>query len=500
MQFIRRNRRPANNDFSPLAPSTSAVVLRDLSPLDGKLDRKQANSPTLRPKRWPGLLLMSTGSSRSYRWKDSSSSHSRGMMIFEECLHENTTELTTDMNLLASGSTHPMDKSDPQPFSISMASQYMLESCNSSNNDPVSYEIEKHQLDELGYLRFRYTCLADALTAEKTNHKPVFYFQAQVPGDVYAGREIFSHPLIVEAAETLFVTVCCPPSCIQQLPMPRTLSGKICCTRVNLLDEIGRPLVPLVSGDELTRAGLVSAMVRALETSGLPVPRYLSLFLQEEMGRMNLGASGETRLRSSRVCFAMRDPAVAEADFGGLCGVLATRAGSMDQQKVVEVTYDSKLLSFGALVRFALQHKAGDVTFYRTNEERMAATIEVCRAQQSSAVVAYDHSFKACYDPKHALRRTPMRFVPLTPLQATRANRLIHYGSFDEAVQLLSPRQGMILTKAMRITAQKLLHEVVDETILLAWKSVCYHEHPKVLQHHAEPLSDDSDDDDNVYN
>jgi hypothetical protein len=51
---------------------------------------------------------------------------------------------------------------------------------------------------------------------------------------------------------------------------------------------------------------------------------------------------------------------------------------------------------------------------------------------------------------KPALRDTHLRFVPMTPYQAARANQLVHAGKFHLAMQLLSPRQGMVLMHALR--------------------------------------------------
>jgi hypothetical protein len=51
---------------------------------------------------------------------------------------------------------------------------------------------------------------------------------------------------------------------------------------------------------------------------------------------------------------------------------------------------------------------------------------------------------------KPALRESHLRFVPLTPFQATRANQLVYQGKFHLAMKLLSPRQGMVLMHALR--------------------------------------------------
>jgi hypothetical protein len=77
-------------------------------------------------------------------------------------------------------------------------------------------------------------------------------------------------------------------------------------------------------------------------------------------------------------------------------------------------------------------------------------------------------------DPKRALRQSPvLRFVPLTELQATPANRLAHLGRFNEAMHLLSPQRGSIFMQALKINAQISFKVVVDVLILPAWMSLC---------------------------
>ena len=397
--------------------------------------------------------------------------------------------------------TVPRHRSTAHPFSL-MARR---------PNEAISYELTKNDDDELGYLQFAHdssnnNTLADGLAHAAETQKPVFYVQAVLPGDTDAGRQLFSHPLLVEAAATLFVATKSTTTQDDDPAPPRSPTGRICCTRVSLLDpDTGELLVPIVSGEDLTLGRLVRAMIRALQASGCAVPRYLMLLGQEQEGYLevcgNSSGGGVRRQRNQTACFGMRDPALAEVHLAGLEGVLATRVGQMKvggrggEQKVVRVTYDSKELSYCVLVRHALKHNAGEIVYYQTNEERMAAMMEVKRARKFAKVRKMEGEIKDVYDPKHALRQTPMRFVPLTALQATRANRLIHLGSFHEAAHMLSPRQGLILMKAMRVTAQKSLHEVVDVAILLAWTSVCNEEHPTILQRNAEPVLDDSDSD-----
>jgi hypothetical protein len=241
----------------------------------------------------------------------------------------------------------------------------------------------------------------------------------------------------------------------------------------------------------------------------------------------------------------MDDSHLAEVEFAGCAGVLATRAGHYhggpggqqqhhepkQQHNAVLVSYDSRLLSYCSLVRYALQRRVGQIIYYQTNDERVAATMECDRIRSSSTVQKLessstspvqdnnkcnsDHSHSShssrnkdltstartvpfsCivpdYDPKRALRKTPLKYVPLTSLQATRANRLVHYGRFNEAMHLLSPHQGLILLqKAMRTSTNKEMHEMVDIPIAHAWLCVCEQVHPKQLKETNDMNDDDS--------
>jgi hypothetical protein len=228
-------------------------------------------------------------------------------------------------------------------------------------------------------------------------------------------------------------------------------------------------------------------MIRALEAGLRPVPRYLQIVSEEESGRIETAAFGVADDQDKS-----DDPARGEAEFPALSGVISTRSGMIDGCRVVEVSYDGQRLSFGCLVHFALKRKAGGVVYYRTNDERVAAQVEIERVRDSASTRQYSGMIQLDCDPKPALRRTPLRFVPLTGVQAARANRFARLGRFDEAVHLLSPRQGLILMKTMQKTTQKNLHDVIDVPILPAWISVCEKRDPRAA---AEELGLSGDDD-----
>jgi hypothetical protein len=139
-------------------------------------------------------------------------------------------------------------------------------------------------------------------------------------------------------------------------------------------------------------------------------------------------------------------------------------------QNVEEVVYDWGRLCFGSVIHYALKRKVGDIIYYQTSDERIAALIEIERVNESSKVTEFLGNIQLDNNPKRALRKSPLRFVPLTDLQATRANRLAHLNRFDQLMHLLSPRQVSIFMQARDKNSFK---DVIDVPILIAWMSLC---------------------------
>jgi hypothetical protein len=336
----------------------------------------------------------------------------------------------------------------------------------------ASYQIKKHEFEELGSMQFHFVLFHNALKESSTTCRPVLLVQAEIPGDADAGSEIFSHPLIVEAADSLFTTVFNKDenySCSAS----RSASGKSRRTRVGFFDDSGNEIIQSLCADMLTRAGIAEAMIATLESCQQPVPKYLRLLYDEERGRIKPGPVGLPVPCYHRAVFGMDDSTLGEVEFAGLEGVISTRAGFLTGQKIVEVIYDAGRLSFSSVIHYALKRKVGDIIYHQTNDERIAALMEIQRVKESSKVIEFLGTIQLDKDPKRALRKSPLRFVPLTYLQATRANRLAHLNRFDEAMHLLSPRQGLIFMQARKATAQKSFKDVVDVPILPAWMSLC---------------------------
>jgi hypothetical protein len=352
----------------------------------------------------------------------------------------------------------------------------------------ASYQIKKHEFEELGCMQFHFVSFHNALKDSSTTRRPVLLVQAEIPGDTDAGNEIFSHPLIVEASDSLFTAVFNKDedySCSAS----RSASGKSRRTRVGFFDDSGNEIVQSLCADMLTRAGIAEAMIATLEACEQPVPKYLRLLYDEERGRIKPGPVGLPVPCYHRAVFGMYDSTLGEVEFAGLEGVMSTRAGFLTGQIIVEVIYDAGRISFSSIIHYALKRKVGDIIYYQTNDERIAALMEIQRVKESSKVTEFLGTIQLDKDPKRALRKSPLRFVPLTDLQATRANRLAHLNRFDEAMHLLSPRQGLIFMQARNTTAQKSFKDVVDVPILPAWMSLC----DEQVQSDGAPKADPTD-------
>lgn len=327
----------------------------------------------------------------------------------------------------------------------------------------------KYPHEELGAIGYQFTSLPEAKCEAIRQDKPLLLFEIEIPGNQAAGSDIFSHPLIVEAVESLFVSVRENPLTKRNSQRNENLR-KVPRTCVRVLDSSGVDVVSGICDERLSLSGMISLMVAGLNSLRKTIPTYLLLLAAEEEGRLRYTSSGSTQRVDRQAIVGMANVATGEIEFADLEGIIATRAGYVGRQRVVQATYDSTKLSYCNLVRFALQRKIADIIFYQTNDEKVGARMEISRVGGNSELVHHTGTIQPCLDPKHALRKTLLRYVPLTDLQATKANRLVARGVFNEATHILSPRQGMILMMSMQSGLRTQLNEVVDVPIVRAWK------------------------------
>ncbi|MHC5011808.1 MAG: hypothetical protein ACYTG6_12830 [Planctomycetota bacterium] len=105
--------------------------------------------------------------------------------------------------------------------------------------------------------------------------------------------------------------------------------------------------------------------------------------------------------------------------------------------EVVELEFDPARVSIEDLVERADAGDCAARVFTRTDAQQdVAVRLIGERAVRSDEEIRID-------DDKYYLSRTEFRFVPMTPLQASRANASI--GKPEEAAALLSPSQRKLL-------------------------------------------------------
>jgi hypothetical protein len=239
--------------------------------------------------------------------------------------------------------------------------------------------------------------------------RPVFLLFQEVPGCrtcVDFGREVLSHPLIVEAVETEFVPVAVRNNVGGREKEIREAFREPACNFpvIRFLAADGSELLP--RRDRIWSAGgVVERMAAALEAGDRAVPAYLALL------RSELAAD---RLRTAT--FAMGCYWEGEAQLGAVDGVVTTRAVWSGGSEAVEVTFDPEVVGGDELAKRAEQ--VG------------------CRVTNGGGAP------RAAKEPdqKYYLAKKPeLRRLSLTPAQAAKVNAALRFG--EDPRKWLSPRQ-----------------------------------------------------------
>jgi hypothetical protein len=321
----------------------------------------------------------------------------------------------------------------------------------------ISLFSQAQQPAELGKVQWlrNYEQALDRAAAEG---KCVLILFQEVPGCATCrnyGSGPLSHPLIVEAIESLFVPLCIynneggeDAKVLKRYREPAWNNPV-----VRIVDAAGADVTDRLSGN-YNAAGLVETMTKALGQRGQSVPGYLAL-LQEEMTAYQRGTATASL---SMYCFW-----TGEKQLGQLSGVVATQAGFMDGREVVRVTYDPAVLPFEELVEAGQSARCADGVYVNgLPRQELAAKVVGSKAVHSETAFRPDDT------PKYYLAQTLYRFVPMTPLQSARANALIGKGDSPEAV--LSPRQIQL---AAQISARPKAgwRNAIGEDFQKAWEA-----------------------------
>ena len=184
-------------------------------------------------------------------------------------------------------------------------------------------------------------------------------------------------------------------------------------------------------------AGLLADMTKALQKAGKKIPEYLQLVMAEYNPRHRETAT-----------FAMHCYWEGEQKLGRLDGVLATRIGMLGGLEVVELDFDSAVLSYRSLVENARKFDCAQKVFARTDQQ-----LAVAREIVGSAVERSDKPVDTSTVQQHDLANAPAyHYLPLTALQATKVNAAIATGEIPD--RYLSPSQLILKRKVERVLAK----------------------------------------------
>lgn len=299
----------------------------------------------------------------------------------------------------------------------------------------------------------------EGIAKSTTEKKPIFLLFQEVPGCSTCqnyGKNVLSHPLIVEAIESLFVPVAifnnkrgADAKVLDYYKEP-SWNNPV----VRIVDAKKENLVNRVNGN-YTQLGIVQAMREALQVSNLSVPNYLTL-LEEELLAEQTGTNA--------VVFSMYCFWTGEKEIGKLDGVVETQAGFMNGREVVSVKYDPSVIAYNDLLRSSNQASCAS-TVYTADETQSEATKSIL----GKGKVADLGKFKQDKEPKYYLGKTVYRFVPMTQIQATKVNSLIGQRQLPDT--LLSPRQ-LALLKEIQATPNGKWKSAINKDFVTAWEAV----------------------------
>jgi len=282
-----------------------------------------------------------------------------------------------------------------------------LLACSSARPVFENGKLSRETPTELGQVAFSRDFEASLVRARRES-KPVFLLFQEIPGCatcVAFGQGPLSHPLLVEAIEELFVPVAvynnrggADRTLLERYSEPAWNNPV-----VRFLDPDGTDLIERRSGVWSTRA-IVARMSAALVAAGQERPTWFMLL-----------ASELEDVETASAVFAMPCFWSGEAKLGGLDGVLNTRAGWHAGREVVEVTYDPERLDWQSLLGQARRSGCASTVWVpdagRASDETHHLEGSVRAAKSSDQLYYLGHS--------------PLRLLPLTPLQARRLNNAL---------------------------------------------------------------------------
>lgn len=298
-----------------------------------------------------------------------------------------------------------------------------------------------------------------ATTQAKAEDKPVFLLFQEVPGCSTCrnyGQKVLSHPLIVEAIETYFVPLAIynnkggkDREVLDYFNEP-SWNNPV----VRIVDSKKKNLVSRISGNYSVH-GVTAAMIEVMKTQKIKIPAYLSLLHDELSARQ----SGVETTYLSMYCFWSGEKSIADID-----GVIGTQAGFMDGREVVKVDFAPNTVNYEDLVQKAKTKSCASHVYTENLVQQLAA----------EKVVGSDHTsektaFRIDRETKYYLYKSSYKYLPMTSLQAVKANSLIGKGQSPNSV--FSPRQ-LALLKIIQEYPNAKWKSAINTDLRQAWDAI----------------------------
>ena len=282
---------------------------------------------------------------------------------------------------------------------------------------------------EVGHVNWSRDYLG-ALQASRRSGKPIFLFFQEVPGCIGCqdfGRQVMTHPLLVEAVEDEFIPVLVynnrrtgmDAQLLKQYGEP-SWNYQV----IRFVDANERDLIP--RRDRVWDIGSLAArMVKALEAANRPVPAYLqSLAFEYDTNNLKTAVFG-------MYCFW-----TGEYELGSIAGVVATEAGFYRGREVTLVTYHSEKLALPDLIEEAADRECARTVYLDAKRMAVQSRLKVKQFEPS------DYRRAPASDQKKQLQRwlAGHQDLYLTMLQLTKLNSFLPDDP-EAMFQWLSPRQ-----------------------------------------------------------
>lgn len=314
------------------------------------------------------------------------------------------------------------------------------------------------QPEELGKVKW----LRSIETAQEKSiqeGKPILILFQEVPGCSTCqryGNGTLSHPLIVEAIEDLFIPLAiynnkggADKKVLQYFNEP-SWNNPV----VRIVGADKQDVTPRLGGN-YSPLGLVNSMLLALDASNKVAPRYLQLLGEE----LQAEAVGTKEATLAMYCFW-----TGEKEIGKIPGVVSTEAGFMGGREVVQVEYNPLVVNYEGLVKQAKQASCASHVFTENSKEETAANKVV-----GNNAISKKGNYRPDKEPKYYLSKTIWKYVPMTKLQAVKANSLVGQGQPPASV--LSPRQ-IELTRFIEKNRNKKWKDLIGVDFLEGWAFV----------------------------